>query len=273
MKGKQICLGRVHSEETKEKIRSAHIGKTHSEETKAKIKAKRALQICSPETRAKMSAARMGEKNPFYGKKLTDEQKQHLKEINTGKNHPQYGKPKSIETKHKISIANSKENHYNYGKTLSEETKEKISNSITGEKNPNWIGGKTEYCHIFKSGTFRHRVRAYWNNVCQLCNKPAYPNESLDVHHVYYNKKACCEISPDGKYYSDLGFKGKPKTFEIIGEPNKFVPLHHECHSVTTAKTAREYFARYFEKLINEENGGKCYLTEDEYHTLAYSVD
>ena len=141
-----------------------------------------------------------------------------------------------------------------------------MSECRTGEKNPNWNGGPKDYCVKFKYGTFRNRCRAYFNNICVLCGLPA-GEETLDVHHVYYNKKACCEVSEDGKYYSDLGIKGAPKTFEIIGDPNKFVPLHHKCHSLTTPKPVREHYARHFEKVINEQYGGECYYTEEEYET------
>ena len=37
------------------------------------------------------------------GKKLSDEAKKRLSEMNKGENHPQYGKPKSHETRLKIS--------------------------------------------------------------------------------------------------------------------------------------------------------------------------
>ena len=272
LKGNKICLGRKMNEETKIKIGTAHKGMKHSEATKAIIREKRKLQVCTPETRAKMSAARQGSKNPMFGKKLSEEQRKRLSNINAGKNHPQFGTHQSEDTKRKISEANSKQNYYNFGGTLTDEHRQKISIGITGEKNPNWIGGSTDYCRIFRSGTFRHRVRAFWENVCQLCGKPAHENESLDVHHVYYNKKACCDINSDGKYYTDLGIKGAQKDFEIVGDPSKFIPFHHECHSMTTPKKVRVYFARKFEKQINEDQNGKCYFTEDEYKEIVNST-
>ena len=285
-------MGHEVSEETRQKISEAQMGeknhwfgthgpnygkpspfrgRTHSEETKAKIKAARAKQVCSEETREKMRLAHSGSKNHNYGKAMSEKQKEQISKSLSGENNPNFGKPLSEATRIKISEKNSGENHYNYGGTITKEHKAKISAGVTGEKNPNWIGGRTEYCHKFLNGTLRHRVRAYFNNTCMFCGEPAYENETLDVHHVYYNKKACCEVSPDGKYYTDLGFKGKPKSFEIVGEPNKFVPLHHKCHTKTTAadRETRARFARFFESLINNEHGGKCYLTEQEYEDCA----
>lgn len=58
-KGKQYCLGRKLSEDTKEKIRQKHLGKKLSQETKKKIS----------ENHHDIS----GENNPMYGKKHSPE--------------------------------------------------------------------------------------------------------------------------------------------------------------------------------------------------------
>lgn len=261
--------GKPRDEETRRKIAAAHIGKHHSEETKAKIKAARAKQVITEETKEKMKAAHTGEKNHNYGIPMPEEQRIKISKSLSKENHPNYGL-------HHSGMS---------GKHHSEETKEKMrkaqliiqnlpevklikSIKNSGENNPNWNGGPKEYCHKFKNGTFRHRCRSFFNNTCMLCGIPANDNETLDVHHVYYNKKACCDISKDGKYYSDLGIKGNPKTFEIIGSPNKFVPLHHSCHSLTTPAKMRETYARLFESIINNKYGGRCYFTNREYTEL-----
>lgn len=85
----------------------------------------------SPELRKKLSDAhiglQLGPKHGMYGKKLTDEQKQHLREINTGKKYSEESKIKRSESgkgKH------SGERHAMYGKNLPDKTRSKISESL-----------------------------------------------------------------------------------------------------------------------------------------------
>lgn len=68
---------------------------------------------------------RGGKNHPMYGKHLSEEQINHLRQLNSGENHPQYGTHRSDETKIKIS---SKQK----GKTITKECREKISNSLMG---------------------------------------------------------------------------------------------------------------------------------------------
>ena len=93
-----------------------------------------------------------GERNPMFGKKLTDEQKKHLSESHKGEKAYWYGKHLSEETKRKLS-----ENHKGkyegeknpmyginvwellkerYGEERVLDAKEKTSQSVSGEKNP-----------------------------------------------------------------------------------------------------------------------------------------
>lgn len=97
--------GKKHSEETKRKISLARIGKPgwakgvrKSEETKRKIS-------------ASLSKSILGEKNPFWGKKHTEETKQKLSEGVSGERHHFYGKSHSEETKQKMKIAWEKRRH------------------------------------------------------------------------------------------------------------------------------------------------------------------
>lgn len=140
--------------------------------------------------------------------------------------------------------------------------------ALTGENNPNWIGGISKiYCEKFNT-EFKRRVAAFWylnnENICPVCEKPII-DETPHCHHAYYDKKACCLINISGKYFSDLGIKNNEKIFEIIGDPNKFVPLHHSCHTKTNNKSLREFYARKFETIINDKFGGKSYFTKEEY--------
>jgi len=136
-----------------------------------------------------------------------------------------------------------------------------------GENNPNWNGGGREYCEKFNN-PFKRRVAAFWyennENICPVCENPI-ESETPHCHHAYYDKKSCCLTSLDGKYFSGLGIKNNEKLFEIIGNPNKFVPLHGKCHGKTNSKFKRVFYARKFEALINEKFNGQSYYTEEEY--------
>jgi hypothetical protein len=143
-----------------------------------------------------------------------------------------------------------------------------ISNRFSGENHPRWCGGDKVYCEKWNL-EFRRRIRAFHNYTCVECGTPQ-NGRKLHCHHVYYNKKACCEVSGDGKYYTNLGIKNAPFDFEIIGDPNKFVALCDHCHHVTSGKKNRAYWARHFETIINGYYEGKSYFTKEEYKQLTY---
>lgn len=91
-------------------------GRKHSEETKRMLS----------ELRKGKNA---GEKNPMYGKKLTQAQKQHLSDLFSGERNPMYGKHLSQEAKLKISAANT-------GHVCPQEQKRKLSDMMSGTRNP-----------------------------------------------------------------------------------------------------------------------------------------
>lgn len=91
-----------------------------------------------------LSESRKGAKNPFYGKKHTEETRKRISELVGGENHPNYGKPMSDETKKKISKKNSGENAPNFGKHFTEEHKQKLAKSKIGNLNPNFGKPLTE---------------------------------------------------------------------------------------------------------------------------------
>jgi len=138
---------------------------------------------------------------------------------------------------------------------------------FSGENHPQWTGGPKEYCVKFNKD-LKNRIVAFWfennNNICPLCEKPL-DNKTPHCHHAYYDKKACCLVSEDGKYFSNLGIKNGEKSFEIIGDPNKFAPLHQRCHLRTNSKPKRTSYARKFETIINDKFEGKSYFTKEEY--------
>jgi len=101
--------------------------------------------------------SRKGKKNPFWGKKHTEETKQKISKAHKGKKlseetkrkmrlsrvgkKPALGCKVSDETKAKISKALIGEKNPMWGKHHSEEIRKKISESRQGTNNPNWKGG------------------------------------------------------------------------------------------------------------------------------------
>lgn len=74
----------------------------------------------------------IGENNPFYGKKHTEETKNKISKNHanvSGENNPNYGKQMSESQKEKLR-------QINIGKIISEETKNKISRAMKGKNNP-----------------------------------------------------------------------------------------------------------------------------------------
>lgn len=164
----------------------------------------------------------------------------------------------------------AKEKHPMYGKHHSEETRKKLSDAMMGKlcgpNNPAWTGGPKDYCEKWTM-EFKRRIRAWYHYECVECG--ARQNGKLfHCHHVYYDKKACCSVNEDGIYYSNLGIKGAPLDFEIIGDPNKFVLLCDKCHAKSTVKKNRVYWARHFEEMVNTYYQGKSYLTKEEMRQL-----
>lgn len=234
--------GKPMSEEQKNKLRIAMTGRKRSEESKRKQSAAMKGIPKSEETKAKMR------------KPKSEEHK-----LKIGMAHK--GRIRSEEELKNISISQT-------GKHHSPETILLLSNLFSGSKNPAWVGGnKKGYCPDKWTTEFRRRIRAFFENTCVECGE-VQGKTLLHCHHVYFNKRACCEVSPDGKYYSNLGIVGNPNTFEIIGDPNKFVPLCKSCHAKTSHKSKREYYARRYESLVNDRCGGKSYLSKKEYEEL-----
>ena len=84
-----------------------------------------------------------GEKNPMYGKHLTQETKEKISNSLSGDKNPMYG----VESPNK-------------GKSHSEETKDKIRKSKLGENNPNY--GKI----------YTEQERIYWSEIFSGCGNP-----------------------------------------------------------------------------------------------------
>ena len=109
-----IFKGKKHSEESKKRIsdfakgRKNRLGAKLSDETKEKIRIARTGQKMSDQTREKMSQTRKGKKltysiagtkNPFFGKKHSEETKTKISEKKSETNHPFFGKKDSEQVK------------------------------------------------------------------------------------------------------------------------------------------------------------------------------
>lgn len=127
------------------------------------------------------------------------------------------------------------------------------SEYLKRENNGNWNGGSSfkkrfgEYCERFDE-PFKRRCRVFFNNKCVVCGMTQEENgNSLPVHHVYYNKKMCCD-----------------------GSRRMVVPLCNSHHSITNGKRDRNYWSQYFHELIALQYGGKCYYTREEYAAITF---
>lgn len=106
-----------------EKISAAKKGNSTgpcSEETKRKISKSNSGKVRTPEHIENLSKSLKGRVSPNKGKKMSEEQKERLRQVNLGKK-------QSEETKRKISEAGR-------GRIVSEETRKKLSKSNKGNK-------------------------------------------------------------------------------------------------------------------------------------------
>lgn len=96
-----------------------------------------------------------------------------------------------------------------------------------------------KYCEKFNN-EFKERVRAFRGYSCFECG--AIQNgRKLHVHHVHYDKKMCCN-----------------------GSPQDVIPLCHSCHIKTNSN--RDYWEDHFTELIYTlDPEGKCFFTKEEY--------
>lgn len=156
-----------------------------------------------------------------------------MSESHKGSKNPFFGRKHSPATKEKMS-----KKRKNIPKP--EEVRAKIGRK--GPLNWNWRGGISfePYCPKFNK-EFKERVRAFFGNVCPECGTPqsALPRK-LCVHHVNYNKKACCD----------------PKVRPL------FIPLCTPCHSQTNH--GDPVLEEYYTKMILEYYQGKCYFSKEE---------
>ena len=197
-----------------------------------------------------------GDRHPMFGKHFSDDSKKKMSVANTGRK-------SSDETRKKISKATSGSNNPRYGKKVTPEQRQKQSETMKlfyqkhpevlivqsenrlGELSSNWRGGISfePYCPKFNQD-LKERVRAFFDNTCITCGKTTKENgKALSVHHVEYDKSACCD-----------------------GKPVHFAAMCHRCHSKTNFD--RERWEAMMHRIIDEIYNGRSYYTKEEYKKI-----
>ena len=253
------CYGIWLSLDDHAPLKKSEVAAKHSESMKGKMVGDK-NPARQPEVRAKISAARKGHE-------VTPETREKLSKANIGRKD-------SEETRMKKARAST-------GRTLSQEARKKISERMKqnnpvympgvlekisenkkqwhadhkgyedGPKNPAWNGGSSyyPYCPKFNE-EFKNRVRAYFDYECVVCGKPEWANKNHYhhcVHHVDYNKDACCD-----------------------GQPVQFVALCNSCHAKTNGNRRR--WERMFLKILHEIYDNRSYFTKEEWKKIISST-
>ena len=182
--------------------------KLKSEAKKGIKKSKEHRQKIS-ETRIKKEIAK-GEKNPFYGKKHTEESRRKIK-----------NKEITEECRQKISEGVKK-------KWQDTEYIEK-QRSRTGEKSSNWQGGISFAIRgygIEFNKQLKQQILERDNYVCQnsQCNIEITNYRGLDIHHIDYDKKN--------------------------NNSENLITLCKNCHAKTFGKNNREYWIKHYQQLL-----------------------
>lgn len=195
------------------------------------------------ETKQKISISLIGEKNPFYGKKHSQESLEHMSRSKIGVSwESQMGKEASNERKEKQSQNYSGEGNPYYGKKHSQESKTKIiiahlrnedwkdsknpwygkGHLRKGENNTSWNGGTSldKYPETWTED-LRTEIRIRDRFVCSICR-----SNGCDVHHIDYNKKNCNEYN--------------------------LITLCRSCHAKTNFN--REAWKSYFSSIKGKQN-------------------
>jgi len=240
------------SEESRAKMSESQKKRFSDPEELRKCSERSKGHVCTQEQKEKaarwMTGKRVGDKNPNYGKHLSNETKIKMSNALSGKKFTDEHRLKLSDSKKgekNPMFKKSKENPF-YGKTHSDETKLKISNSrkgkCVGPENKNWNGGSSfePYCPKWTKD-LRVRIRTFFDNHCVLCGKDrSCQKKELSCHHVEYNKTACCD-----------------------GKPVQFAALCGKCHAKTNIDRPR--WEAMLHRIIDEIYGGRSYYTKEEY--------
>ena len=262
------CFGKWLSLEDHAPSRKPEIAARHSEIMKGKLVGDKNPSK-RPEVRAKISAARKGhEVTPETREKLSIAAKKQFKDpkvrlqssIRAKKyceEHPDQTHINSPEVRKRTSERMKRNNPVYMPGVLEKISENKKQWHIDhkgyedGPKNPNWNGGSSyyPYCPKFNE-EFKNRVRAYFDYECVVCGKPEWMNKNHyhhHVHHVDYNKDACCD-----------------------GQPVQFVTLCHSCHMKTNGSRSR--WEKMFLKILYEVYNNRSYFTKEEWKNIISST-
>lgn len=143
--------------------------------------------------------------NAIRGKPLSEAKRKRLSEVNTGKTY-------DSEYKRKMAIS--------CRASWNDARRKRYSEERTGERNQNWMGGKSfePYCNKFNK-SLKEEIRDRFGRRCFLCDEPE-NGKKLCVHHVDYNKRQGC------------------------GTKWNLIPLCASCHTKTI--TNRHYWFNLF---------------------------
>ena len=120
--------------------------------------------------------------NPEVAKKISDRLKQVRKEKPlTGEKNPFYGKKHSEEFKEKSSLTKKGKRSYN-----EEQFEKQNQKTPKGEKHPNWKGGTSNQPYPFEfNKILKEDIKKRDNFTCGICNKET---QKLAIHHINYDK-------------------------------------------------------------------------------------
>lgn len=123
--------------------------------------------------------------------------------------------------------------------------------NLNGKNAPGFVNGSSygKYCEKFNA-FFKRRVRAYMGNTCLLCGKSKEENGNRDmsVHHVFGNKKVCCDTD----------------------DRVMFAPLCMACHKTVEGN---DIYQDALLCIIHVRFNDKCYYTIDEWKELNLGND
>jgi len=154
--------GSHHSEESKLKNSIAHIGMPSGNKGKTGWKP-------SKEQLQKMKEAKIGDKNPMYGKDLS------------GKNNPFYGRRHTAKARQQM-----RENHADVS---GEKHPMWGLGGMPGKANPAWRDGRSKTKYASGWGYLAKTIRLRDNGLCVLCGEFDQTGRKPSVHHIDCNKK------------------------------------------------------------------------------------